>query len=85
MTIKIDKDLTPPEPVTGRPRKYPFPEMAIGDSFAIPLSGNNTAKGEDHAASKLRSSAILYARKKGGKFTVRTDRKAGKARCWRIA
>lgn len=84
MAIKIDKDLTPPELITGRPRKYPFPDMAVGDSFAVPLIGKNTTKGEDHAAVKLRSSAIRYARIEGGKFTVRTDREVGEVRCWRV-
>ena len=84
MNIEIDKDLPPPSPTEGRPRKYPFPDMAVGDSFAVPLSGTNTAKGEDTAAVKLRSSAIRYARTHGGKFTVRTDRQAGEARCWRV-
>ena len=33
-TIKINHDIPiPPEKVGGRPRKYPFAEMAVGDSF----------------------------------------------------
>ena len=84
MSIEIDKHLPPPPPTTGRPFKYPFPKMAVGDSFAVPLEGVNNTKGEDMAAVRLRSNAIRYARARGGKFTVRTDREAGEARCWRV-
>lgn len=83
MTVKIENHAPPPPPTVGRPRRYPFPNMAVGDSFAVPLDGNTT--GEDRAAVKLRGSAIRYAGKHGGKFTVRIDREAGEVRCWRIA
>ena len=83
MKIQIDKDMPMPPPTEGRPFKYPFPNMAVGDSFAVPLSGT-TSRGEDVAAVRLRASAIRYARARGGKFTVRTDREAGEARCWRV-
>lgn len=83
MDIEINRDLPPPPPTEGRPRKYPFPDMAVGDSFTMPLSGANTLRGEDHTAHRLRSSAMRYARLHGGKFTVRTDREADVARCWR--
>ena len=36
----IDKDVPPPIPSNGRPFKYPFPIMEVGDSFAIPLTGS---------------------------------------------
>ena len=84
MNIKIDKHLPPPPPTTGRPFKYPFPDMAGGERFAVPLEDVNNPKGENMAAVRLRSSAIRYAHKHGGKFTVRTDREAGEARCWRV-
>jgi hypothetical protein len=80
--IKIDKDIPTPRPAEGRPRKYPFPDMVVGDSFAVPLAGE-MRDGEDHAALKLRSAVTQHTRKYGGKFTVRTDREAGVARCWR--
>lgn len=83
MHTPIDKHVPTPPPSNGRPRKYPFPDMVVGDSFAVPLAGE-TRDGEDHAAVKLRCAAIRYARVHGGKFTVRTDREAGVARCWRV-
>lgn len=85
MTIQIDKDVPrPPPPTVGRPFKYPFPAMRVGDSFAVPLAHATTLKGEDVASARMRSSAISYGRKNGRKFTVRTDREAGVARCWRV-
>ena len=84
MPAPIDKHLPTPPPADGRPRKYPFPDMAPGDSFAVPLAGEDTHKSEDLTAVRLRASAIRYARMNGGKFTVRTDRQAGEARCWRV-
>lgn len=81
--IEIDKDIPVPPLTEGRPRKYPFPDMGVGDSFAVPLAGE-MRNGEDHAAFKLRSAVAQYARRHGGKFTVRTDREAGVARCWRV-
>lgn len=84
MTAPIDKHLpTPPPTKGGRPRKYPFPGMEVGDSFAMPLAGE-MRDGEDHAAVKLRSAVTQHTRKYGGKFTIRTDRKNGVARCWRV-
>jgi hypothetical protein len=81
--IQIDKDVPMPPPTDGRPRKYPFPDMAPGDSFAVPLAGE-MRDGEDHAVLKLRSAVTQHTRRHGGKFTVRTDREAGEARCWRV-
>ena len=74
--MKIEIDTNVPIPAPG-------PDMAVGDSFAVPLSGA-TSRGEDMAAIRLRGSAIRYARTHGGKFTVRTDRQTGEARCWRV-
>lgn len=84
MTIEIDKDVPPPIPSNGRPFKYPFPIMEVGDSFTVPLGDKINTKGENMTVYRLRGSAIRYARTHGGKFTVRTDREAGVARCWRV-
>jgi hypothetical protein len=58
--------------------------MEVGDSFAVTLSGKSTYKGEDTAAHKLRSAAKTHGRRYDKKFTVRTYRDEGIARCWRI-
>ena len=83
MTIEIDKHLPPPIPSNGRPFKYPFPIMEVGDSFAIPLAGERR-KDEDAAAARLRAAASRYSRFHGGRFSIRTDREAGVVRCWRV-
>lgn len=54
-------------------RKYPFNEMDIGDSFAIP----------GDLMTSVRSAATAFGRDHSQKFTVRKDGDGG--RCWRIA
>lgn len=74
-----------PEPKrTGRPRKYDFDKMFVGDVFTLPLKGERGPDGSDEVVEKLRDAAGAYGRKNGKKFLVRTDRKNGVARCWRI-
>lgn len=72
--IQIEKDV----PLVTAPRtrgsKYPFKDMAVGDSFAVPLK-----------AQSLRSIATSYAKKEQGtvKFAVRIAE--GGSRVWRVA
>lgn len=56
------------------PRKYPFADMAVGDSFALP---------PDIARTTVSIAAMRYGRKHGMKFVIRmvADRTH---RCWRI-
>ena len=56
------------------PAKYPFAEMKVGDSFAVPPKINRSA---------VNVSAMRYGRKHGMKFTVRRT-VDGTLRCWRI-
>jgi hypothetical protein len=65
---RIDKDV----PI---PARYPFADMQVGDSFAVPP----TIKRQAVAVAALR-----HGIKHGMKFTVRltTDRTL---RCWRVA
>lgn len=79
----IDNDLPPPIPSNGRPFKYPFPIMKVGDSFAIPLTGSMRGS-EDCATARLRAAASRHSRFHGVRFSIRTDREAGVARCWRV-
>jgi hypothetical protein len=65
--IKIDKDH--PLPV-----KYPFEQMEVGDSFAVPDTVKRTT---------LSIAMRRYGRKNNKKFTVRKF-KDGAYRCWRI-
>ena len=83
--MKIEKGVPLPGPIAGPPRKYPFPDMEVGDSFAVPLSGEKTEKYDDRATSLLRGAALNYGRRTGMEFVVRTVREEGVARCWRTA
>ena len=71
--IKIDKDIPFPTGKTAT-SKYPFGEMKVGDSFALPKE----------RAIALSSSANSYRRAHPGmKFCVRTVEK--EVRVWRTA
>lgn len=60
----------------GRPVKYPWPDMAVGDSFAVPL-GSLTV---------VRICAKGYGERHGRQFKVaRVDGTKEDYRCWRIA
>jgi hypothetical protein len=82
--INIEKNVPAPSQQTGRPRKYPFPSMEVGDSFAIPLQGIMTPRG-DKATAQVTSAAVFYARMHGMKFSIRTDNENNVVRCWRVA
>ena len=82
---QIESTKVPFPPSNGRPAKYPFDKMAVGDSFVIPVEG-----GED--AAKKKKNVIGAAKIKGhligAKFTARIhDDLDGRkfVRCWRIA
>lgn len=86
--IKIEKNK--PIPAIRRRRTiYPFGEMKVGDSFALPLGGaikfpgNNGVK--DITYSRLAGAAHGYGRKHSRKFAVRTIKDEGVVRCWRVA
>ena len=56
------------------PLRYPFAQMEVGDSFAVPPNVSRTT---------VNVAAKRYTDKHGGKFTVRLmpDRSY---RCWRV-
>jgi len=68
---------------------YPFLQMEVGDSFAVPLSGERAKAGRgstDKTAAKLRASASSHSmRYPGVKFSVRTISAENIVRCWRIS
>lgn len=73
--IKIETGMAIPE-TRGAGAIYPFGEMEIGESFSLPLTDRIT---------NLRAAAKMFGVRNGKKFTVRTIRDEGVARCWRIA
>lgn len=69
--MKIEKNI--PLPNDQRSVKYPFNEMAIGDSFAV-------KEGDLH---RVRSASWAAGRRLNIRFSVRAY--DGEYRCWRIA
>lgn len=65
--MKVEKNI----PV---PRKYPFADMQVGDSFAVPPSVKRSA---------VTIAAKRYAHEHGMKFTVR-QMPDKSLRCWRL-
>ena len=71
MSFKIEKSVpTPVSEGRGRPMKYPWPDMAVGDSILFPTDRGYRA-------------AFSYGKRHGKKFVMRTE--GGKVRVWRTA
>lgn len=87
MTIKIVKGRAAPDRYsTGRPSKYPFAEMKIGDSFDVEVRKNEKI---DKVLTRVRSSAASYRQRNAkGKlsFIVRAnDEKPNTVTVWSVA
>lgn len=70
-SLSIDKDV--PAPVTSR--LYPFGNLAIGDSVAIPFDTINNQR-------SIKAAAHQWAKRHGCTFATRTIDK--KIRVWRL-
>ena len=79
--FKIEKNIELPKRSSGRPSKYPFSEMKVGDSFFIPVADHidiwNVAGAVRNAANmaRIRDKTI-------GRFSTR--KVEGGVRVWRI-
>jgi len=72
--FQIDRGLPIPEVIKGRPMKYPFADMQVGDSFSVTLKQGRNAS----------TAARVYAhRHPGVQFTSRKD--VENFRIWRTA
>ena len=72
--VKIDKNVEMPDgPGSGRPRKYPWLDMEVGQSFVLPAPNMMSANAHCTGANKR------YAPRK---FAVRVRK--GEFRVWRI-
>lgn len=72
--IKIEKNIPVPSNTgKGRVLKYPWPYMAVGDSFYVPNGNRNS----------LYAGTRNWSRKLGTKYVRRSD--AGGIRVWRSA
>lgn len=70
---------------TGRPVKYPVGDLGVGEWLEIPLTGVAAREGRDRAVYALKDAASRWTRLHGKRFSVRTRREDGVARCTRIA
>lgn len=80
--IKIDKGVPfPPGASRGPIPKYPWGEMAVGDSFAVPLDDRTPM------THPTRRAAGLWASRHGVRFATRTVTENGErvVRVWRVA
>jgi hypothetical protein len=86
MSIAIDKNIPAPAGTRGRPARYPFADMEVGDSFAVPLAGETWGKGtSDKAVSRLSNASNSFGKRNNWKFVTRSRKAEGVVRCWRIA
>lgn len=71
--IKVQKNIPIPKTSQGRPAKYPFNTMDVGDSFEVKDAPKNT----------VLNAAVSWASRhnKKAKFSIRHDN--GKTRIWR--
>lgn len=76
MDIEKGVPLPDPMPRGGRPPKYPFGKMEVGDSILVDGSGASQDKCSAY------SSAISYGRRNGKKFSGRLIA-PGTVRIWR--
>lgn len=65
----------------GRGYVYPFPDMQVGDSFAVACAGGDTYK----LMNNLNACSRGYAKRTGGAAKFSTRRVDGGVRIWRVA
>lgn len=81
--IVIEKGIPIPEVIL-KGSKFPFDDMEIMDSFAIPIEEMTEQGKIVHNSSSISTAAGHFCRThKGRKFVVRLLRKEGIIRCWR--
>jgi len=73
---KVDHDVPVPPKASERVTKYPFPEMAVGDSFEL-------GEGSRYRVISA-SNHYVRAHRPGWRFIVRKTA-PGVCRCWRVA
>ena len=75
--FKIEKGV--PLPAARKARRYPFPEMEPGDSFAVTLDAASQKKERD----RIERAASTYGRRHGKKFATRLM--GDTVRVWRVS
>lgn len=85
--IAIETGFPVPE-TRGRPTKYPFGKLEIGESFSVRITGEAYPNSSEKAQQRIMCAAANWKRRGGrseANFTTRIDRPAGVVRCWRVA
>lgn len=87
MSIVIERGIPMPRaPKLSGKIVYPFGEMEVGDSFSVPLTGEQSSDGRtDKAYRRISCAAASWKRKNGRDFSTQIDRANSIVRCWRIA
>ena len=87
MQITIEKNVPLPKPrMRSGVTAYPFPQMEVGDSFAMPRERGYTLTGSDKTQNTLSACARNYAKKHNpnARFSVRLIDE-NTVRVWRVA
>ena len=71
--FQIEKGVPVQKKCVGKKPRFPFQQMEVGDSFAVPITARGSVTG----------SAVYWERKTGCKFVCRTTRDAT-VRVWRV-
>lgn len=66
------------------PRKYPFDQMQVGDSFAITPAGFGKPVFINELQHYMSNTARSFAQRHGGKFTTRIVNDRTAVRVWRV-
>jgi len=89
MSIVIEKNIPIPDRKFGkggRKLHYPLADMQVGESFAVPLIGEEYQSGKGDKATKMIAASVSrYSRIHAVKFVVRTLKDEGVVRVWRVA
>jgi hypothetical protein len=80
--MKIEKGIpVPPQRYAKQPLKYPFPDMAIGDSFLVEAA---TQALRNKEAGSMRAQAIRHTKAGHPEFAITLRMMPNGVRCWRI-
>ena len=82
MNIEVEKNIPIPEGRRDGQLKFPYPSMAVGDSFAVHIPSGADA---GTAASRIRVTSNNWGVTNNAKFLTRLVENKTKVRVWRVA
>ena len=82
MNIEVEKNIPIPEGRRDSQLKFPYPSMAVGDSFAVPIPSGADA---GTAAARIRATSNNWGVTNNAKFLTRLVENKTKVRVWRVA